>query len=59
MKQKELIDACNDIGDMTLLMCGAICPYSEKECVSYMKKYRDIPYKDNEANPERYTDDVI
>ena len=56
MKQKELIDACND---MPLLMCGDICPYNKKECESYMKKYGDIPHKDNEANPERYTDDVI
>ena len=56
MKQKELIDACND---MPFLMCGDKCPYNGKECESYMEKYGNVPHKDNEVNPERYTDDVI
>ncbi len=57
MKQKELIDACND---MPLSMCvRGQCPYDEKECESYMEKYGTVPHKENDVNPERYTDDVI
>ena len=57
MKQKELIDACND---MPLSMCvRGQCPYNEKECESYMEKYGTVPHKDNDVAPERYTDDVI
>ena len=57
MTQKELIDYCNS---KPWHHCMNGCPYDEKECEAYCKKYNsDVPSSDDYFHPERYTDEEI
>lgn len=51
--QKFLIDYCYSKGGV----CEK-CRYT-KYCDAYKEKYGDIPYEDDEYNPERYIREVI